>query len=155
MKTHNAYSVIVVGAGHAGVEAALATSRLGLKTLLLTINFNNIGLMPCNPSIGGPGKGHLVREVDALGGEIARNIDDTHIHIRWLNTSKGPAVQALRAQADKIKYQTRIRNVLESQNNLYLLQGMAKKLVTHDKHIRGIKIETGETLFSDIVNKKC
>lgn len=151
MKMHDKYHVIVVGAGHAGTEAALAASRMGLKTLLLSMNLDTIALMPCNPSIGGPGKGHIVREVDALGGEMARNIDQTMIHVRMLNTSKGPAVQALRAQADKKKYQTRLKSVLEAQNNLHIRQGMAKKLITHGKHAKGVEIETGETFFSDAV----
>src|SRR5262249_30085123 len=99
-----AYDVIVVGAGHAGCEAALAAARMGRRTLLLTMNLDSVALMPCNPSIGGPAKGHLVREIDALGGEMARNADRTFIQIRLLNTGKGPAVQALRAQCDKQAY---------------------------------------------------
>src|SRR5690554_7837534 len=95
------YEIIVIGAGHAGCEAALAAARLGCKTLLLTINLDAIALMPCNPAIGGPAKGHLVREIDALGGQMAKNIDQTRLQIRMLNTGKGPAVHALRAQADK------------------------------------------------------
>ncbi len=150
-KTHDHYDVIVVGAGHAGVEAALTTSRLGLKTLLLSMNLDSIGLMPCNPSIGGPGKGHLVREIDALGGEMARNTDETLIHIRMLNTSKGPAVQALRAQVDKKKYQIRLKNISETQNNLYLRQGMSNKLITHANYIKGIEIDTGERFYSHAV----
>ena len=98
------YEVIVIGAGHAGCEAALAAARMGSRTLLLTINLDNVALMPCNPSIGGPAKGHVVREIDALGGEMAHNIDKTSIQIRMLNTGKGPAVRALRAQADKRLY---------------------------------------------------
>ncbi len=109
------YDVIVIGAGHAGCEAALAAARMKCKTLLVTLNMENIALMPCNPAIGGPAKGHLVREIDALGGEMALNIDKTHIQIRLLNTGKGPAVHALRAQADKKLYQQELTMVLQSQ----------------------------------------
>ena len=151
MKKNNAFDVIVVGAGHAGVEAALAAARLNLSVLLLSINLDTIALMPCNPSIGGPGKGHIVREIDALGGEMAKNIDQTHIHIRWLNTSKGPAVQALRAQADKKLYLSRMKYVLESQNNIVLRQGIAEKLITHENHAAGIEIDTGERFFAGSV----
>ncbi|MDR9458633.1 MAG: tRNA uridine-5-carboxymethylaminomethyl(34) synthesis enzyme MnmG [Dehalococcoidia bacterium] len=118
------YEVIVIGAGHAGCEAALAASRMGSKTLLLTINLDNVALMPCNPSIGGPAKGHLVREIDALGGEMARNIDRTFIQIRLLNTGKGLAVQALRAQADKKLYSLTMKNTLERQDNLDMKQSL-------------------------------
>jgi len=114
------YDVIVIGAGHAGCEAALASARLGCRTLLLTMNLDNIALMPCNPSIGGPAKGHVVREIDALGGEMARNIDKTFIQIRMLNTGKGPAVQAMRAQADKKLYGLQMKYTLERQPNLDL-----------------------------------
>ncbi|MFA6448453.1 MAG: tRNA uridine-5-carboxymethylaminomethyl(34) synthesis enzyme MnmG [bacterium] len=151
IKTQSAFHVIVVGAGHAGIEAALATSKLGLKTLLLSINLDTIGLLPCNPSIGGPGKGHLVREIDALGGEMARNTDETYIHIRMLNTSKGPAVQALRAQVDKKQYQFRLKHILELQNCLSLRQGMTVKLITHGNHAAGVEIDTGERFYSDAV----
>ena len=123
------YDVVVVGAGHAGCEAALAAARMGRRTLVLTMNLDTIGLMPCNPSIGGPAKGHLVREIDALGGEMARAIDDTFIHIRTLNTGKGPAVQALRAQADKAAYRLRMKLALEQQPGLDLKQATVDQLL--------------------------
>ena len=123
------YDVIVVGAGHAGCEAALAAARMGRRTLILTMNLDTIGLMPCNPSIGGPAKGHLVREIDALGGEMARAIDYTFIHIRTLNTGKGPAVQALRAQADKAAYRLRMKLALEQQPGLDLKQATVDQLL--------------------------
>src|SRR6476660_3858218 len=124
------YEVIVVGAGHAGCEAALASARMGRKTLLLTMNLDSIALMPCNPSMGGPAKGHLIKEIDALGGEIGRNTDRTFIQIRMLNTSKGPAVQALRAQCDKQAYRLAMKYVLESQPNLDLRQDTVVRLLT-------------------------
>ena len=123
------YEVIVVGAGHAGCEAALASARMGRKTLLLTMNLDSVALMPCNPSMGGPAKGHLIKEIDALGGEIGRNTDRTFIQIRLLNTSKGPAVQALRAQCDKQAYRLAMKFVLESQPNLDLKQATITHLV--------------------------
>lgn len=125
------YDVIVVGAGHAGCEAALASARMGRKTLLLTMNLDSVALMPCNPSMGGPAKGHLIKEIDALGGEIGRNTDRTFIQIRLLNTSKGPAVQALRAQCDKQAYRLAMKFVLESQPNLELKQATIARLLSH------------------------
>src|SRR6188508_3819906 len=107
------FDVIVVGAGHAGIEACLATARMGSKTLMLTLNLDHIGHMSCNPAIGGIGKGHLVKEIDALGGEMGRAIDETGIQFRVLNTKKGPAVRATRAQADKARYRARMKRVLE------------------------------------------
>lgn len=138
------YDCIVVGTGHAGCEAALAAARLGHKTLVCTLNMDNIGLMPCNPSLGGPAKGQLVREIDALGGEMGLNIDATHIQMRMLNTGKGPAVQASRAQADKIRYQQRMTAVLQNQPNLDLKQVLVEKLLVGDhKKVIGIETETG------------
>src|SRR6202045_1503839 len=124
------YEVIVVGAGHAGCEAARACARMGRKTLLLTMNLDSVALMPCNPSMGGPAKGHLIKEIDALGGEIGRNTDRTFIQIRLLNTSKGPAVQALRAQCDKQAYRLAMKFVLESEPNLELKQATILRLLT-------------------------
>jgi tRNA uridine 5-carboxymethylaminomethyl modification enzyme len=126
---HKQYDVIVVGAGHAGCEAALAAARMGRSTLLLTLNLDSIALMPCNPSIGGPAKGHLVREIDALGGQMARNTDDTYIQIRMLNTGKGPAVQALRAQSDKRQYAMCMRRTVEAAPNLDLKQAEVRELL--------------------------
>ena len=114
----NVYDVIVIGAGHAGCEAALAAARMGCDTLVLTMKLDHIALMPCNPSIGGPAKGHMAREVDALGGEMGRNTDKTFIQIRMLNTGRGPAVQALRAQSDKGLYASEMRRTLERQDGL-------------------------------------
>ncbi|HET8911436.1 MAG TPA: tRNA uridine-5-carboxymethylaminomethyl(34) synthesis enzyme MnmG [Ktedonobacteraceae bacterium] len=124
------YDVIIVGAGHAGCEAALASARMGRKTLLLTMNLDSVALMPCNPSMGGPAKGHLIKEIDALGGEIGRNTDRTFIQIRMLNTSKGPAVQALRAQCDKQAYRLAMKYVLEGQPNLELKQATISGLLS-------------------------
>ncbi len=137
------YDVVVVGAGHAGSEAALATARLGFKTLALSVYLDNISLMACNPSIGGPAKGHLVREIDALGGEMAKNIDKTTIHIRVLNESKGPAVQALRAQADKKEYHLEMKKVMENQPNLDLKQGIVEEILVEDGKVTGVVIDTG------------
>lgn len=132
------YDVVVVGAGHAGIEAALASARLGKKTVIMTISLDSIGDLPCNPNIGGTGKGHLVREVDALGGEIGLNIDKSFIQSRMLNTSKGPAIHSLRVQADKKKYHTEMKKVIENQENLFLVEAEAKELYTEDGIAKGI-----------------
>ncbi|MCZ8524116.1 MULTISPECIES: tRNA uridine-5-carboxymethylaminomethyl(34) synthesis enzyme MnmG [Paenibacillus] len=139
------YDVIVIGAGHAGVEAALASARMGCETLLLTINLDMVAFMPCNPSVGGPAKGHVVREIDALGGEMGRNIDKTYIQMRMLNTGKGPAVHALRAQADKFLYQQSMKETIERTEKLTLRQGMVEELVVEDGVCRGVITKTGAT----------
>ena len=136
------YDVIVVGGGHAGCEAALAPARLGYKTLLITLTLDNIAHLPCNPSIGGTGKGHLVREIDALGGEIGKNIDRTFIQNRMLNTGKGPAVHSLRAQVDKVEYTHTMKRVLEDQENLHIIQNEVMKLVIEEGQIKGLITKT-------------
>lgn len=137
------FDVVVVGLGHAGVEAALAAARLGCRTLALSTNLDNVAMMACNPSIGGPGKAHLVREIDALGGEMARAIDATFLQMRLLNTGKGPAVQALRAQADKRAYQAYMRRVLEGQKGLYLRQAPVEAVLVENGRVAGIRTKTG------------
>lgn len=153
MQTYQAdsYDVIVVGAGHAGSEAALAASRMGNKTLLLTINLDMVAFMPCNPSVGGPAKGVVVREIDALGGEMGKNIDKTYIQMRMLNTGKGPAVRALRAQADKHAYATEMKHTIEKQENLTLRQGIVEKLIVEDGICKGVVTSTGASYESKAV----
>jgi len=145
------YDVIVVGAGHAGCEAALACSRLGLNTIIFTISVNSIALMPCNPNIGGSSKGHLVREIDALGGEMGKNIDKTFIQSKMLNVSKGPAVHSLRAQADKNDYSSTMRQTLENQDNLTIKQSEVTDLIIEDNEIKGVKIYTGGVYYAKAV----
>lgn len=145
------YDVIVIGAGHAGCEAALAAARMGCSTLLLTLSLDTIAYMPCNPSIGGPAKGHVVREVDALGGEMARIIDKTHIQMRMLNTGKGPAVYALRAQADKVLYQQEMKKALENESNLVLHQNMVERLIVEDGVCKGVETRTGAHYYGETV----
>lgn len=137
------YDVIVIGAGHAGCEAGLAAARMGSNTLMLTINLDMVAFMPCNPSVGGPAKGIVVREIDALGGEMGRNIDKTHIQMRMLNTGKGPAVRALRAQADKFSYQHELKKTIEETPNLTLFQGMVERLIVEDGECKGVITQSG------------
>ncbi len=144
MRFLESFDVIVIGAGHAGIEACLAASRMGCKTLLITINLERIGAMSCNPSIGGIGKGHLVKEIDALGGEMALAIDETGIQFRKLNTKKGPAVRATRAQADRFRYQERMKRSLERVPNLFIKQALVTRLLIKDKRIIGIETKAGE-----------
>jgi tRNA uridine 5-carboxymethylaminomethyl modification enzyme len=145
------YDIVVIGAGHAGCEAALAAARLGCKTLLTVINVDTIGAMSCNPAIGGLAKGHLVREIDALGGEMARNIDATSIQFRTLNTSKGPAVRSSRAQADRLLYRLRMKSVIENQPNLTVKQAVVSGLLVSDNQISGITTSLGEEISATAV----
>lgn len=145
MTTYEADSVdvVVVGAGHAGCEAALASARMGMSTIVFGVSLDSIGMMPCNPSIGGSSKGHLVREIDALGGEMGRNADKTFIQIKLLNTGKGPAVHSLRAQADKFKYSKEMKKTLESTQNLLIRQGEVAKILVEDKTVTGVQTTSG------------
>ena len=141
--SNDKYDVVVIGAGHAGCEAALACARLGLKTIVFTVSVDSIALMPCNPNIGGSSKGHLVREIDALGGEMGKVIDRTFIQSKMLNKSKGPAVHSLRAQADKALYSRTMRQVLESEKNIEIKQTEVVKLIVEENKIVGVQILSG------------
>ena len=145
------FDIIVVGAGHAGCEASLACARLGLNTVMFTVSVDSIALMPCNPNVGGSSKGHLVRELDALGGEMGKNIDKTFIQSKMLNQSKGPAVHSLRAQADKQAYSTQMRKTLENTENLTIRQGEVTELLVEDGHITGVKTFSGATYHAKAV----
>ncbi|MDI7743358.1 tRNA uridine-5-carboxymethylaminomethyl(34) synthesis enzyme MnmG [Lysinibacillus fusiformis] len=145
------YDVIVIGAGHAGVEAAYASAKMGAKTLMVTINLDMIAFMPCNPSVGGPAKGIVVREIDALGGVMGRVIDKTHIQMRMLNTGKGPAVRALRAQADKVLYQREMKRLLEEEDNLTIHQSIVDELIIEDNEVRGVITQTGAAYRANAV----
>ena len=145
------YDIIVIGGGHAGCEACLASARLGKKTILITGNKENIADMPCNPSIGGPAKGIVVREIDALGGEMGKNIDKSFLQMKMLNTKKGPAVRALRAQADKITYKKEMLKTLEKQENLEILEAMVEDLIVDDKKIKGVILADGKEVFGSCV----
>ncbi|EAH4443372.1 tRNA uridine-5-carboxymethylaminomethyl(34) synthesis enzyme MnmG [Listeria innocua] len=153
MQTYDAgtFDVIVVGAGHAGVEAGLASGRMGAKTLMLTINLDMVAFMPCNPSVGGPAKGVVVREIDALGGEMGRNTDKTYIQMRMLNTGKGPAVRALRAQADKWDYQHEMKHTIEKEENITLRQGLVDRLVIEDGVCKGVITNSGAIYYAKTV----
>ncbi|MBR3068732.1 MAG: FAD-dependent oxidoreductase, partial [Lachnospiraceae bacterium] len=158
MSLHNieeTYDAVVIGAGHAGCEAALALARLGFETILFTVSVESIALMPCNPNIGGSSKGHLVRELDALGGEMGKNIDRTFIQSKMLNISKGPAVHSLRAQADKQDYTRRMRNVIESQDHLTVRQQEVAEIITETdgEHqvITGVKSVSGAVYHAKAV----
>ena len=137
------YDVIVIGAGHAGCEAALASARLGMRTAIFSISLEAVANMPCNPHIGGSSKGHLVREIDALGGEMGKNIDKTMIQIKMLNTSKGPAVHSLRAQADRKKYQMEMKHTLEQQDNLDVKQAEIVNIKIENNKVKSIETDIG------------
>ena len=146
------YDVVVVGAGHAGCEAALACARLGLETIVFTVSVDSIALMPCNPNIGGSSKGHLVREIDALGGEMGKNIDKTFIQSKMLNKSKGPAVHSLRAQADKAEYSMEMRKTLQNTDHLTIRQGEVSEIVTDENNnIVGAKTTSGALYHSKAI----
>lgn len=145
------YDVVVVGAGHAGCEAALASARLGLKTIIFTVSMDSVAMMPCNPNVGGSSKGHLVREIDALGGEMGKNIDKTYIQSKMLNASKGPAVHSLRAQADKANYSRTMKHTLENTDNLTLRQAEVSEIIVDDNVVKGVKTYSGAVYYAKAV----
>src|SRR5690625_2694068 len=145
------YDVIVVGAGHAGCEAAFAAAKMGAKTLILTLNLDMIAFMPCNPSLGGPAKGIVIREIDAIGGAMGKVIDQSYIQMRMLNTRKGPAVQTLRAQADKPVYVQKMKHLLENEHNITLKQAMVDELIVEDGICKGVITETKAAFYSKAV----
>jgi tRNA uridine 5-carboxymethylaminomethyl modification enzyme len=145
------YDIIVIGAGHAGIEAALASSRRGFKTLILTGNLDTIAQMSCNPAIGGLAKGHLVKEIDALGGEMGRAIDATGIHFKMLNKSKGPAVWAPRAQADKKQYQFNMKHILECEYNLEIIQDIVEEISIEGNIARGLRTKRGQEYIAKAI----
>jgi tRNA uridine 5-carboxymethylaminomethyl modification enzyme len=151
MSHSNKYDIIVIGAGHAGCEAALASARMGCCTLMLTMNLDTIALMSCNPAIGGLAKGHLVKEIDALGGEMAKIIDRTGIQFRILNRSKGPAVRGTRAQADKQRYRMAMKEAVEHQPGLDVKQGSVEKILVEDSRIVGVQTAIGVQYLSSAV----
>lgn len=151
LKIEENYDVVIIGAGHAGCEAALASARLGFNTIVFTVSVDSIALMPCNPNIGGTSKGHLVREIDALGGEMGKNIDKSFIQSKMLNKSKGPAVHSLRAQADKQDYTREMRRTLENTDNLTIKQGEVSELIVESGVIKGVKTVSGATYFAKAV----
>ena len=145
------YDIIVVGGGHAGIEAALASSRIGKKTLLITSNFKNVGSCPCNTSIGGPAKGIIVREIDALGGQMGRSTDKNYLQMKMLNTAKGPGVQSLRAQVDKQAYPRYMQTVIREQENLDVLEAMVEDLIINNQTVKGVVLEDGKPIESKAV----
>ena len=145
------YDVVVVGAGHAGCEAALASARLGLNTIIFTVSMDSVAMMPCNPNVGGSSKGHLVREIDALGGEMGKNIDKTYIQSKMLNASKGPAVHSLRAQADKANYSRTMKHTLENTDNLTLRQAEVSEIIVDDNVVKGVKTYSGAAYYAKAV----
>ena len=145
------FSIIVIGGGHAGIEASLSSARLGHKVVLITLNKNKIGAMNCNPSVGGVAKGIVVREIDALGGEMGKAADTTALQFKLLNTSNGPAVQALRVQSDKIAYARYMQEVVSQQKNLTVIEGAVKNLLIEEEKMKGVELNNGKTFSAKIV----
>ena len=145
------FEIVVVGGGHAGIEAALIAARMGCQTALITLSWENIGKMPCNPSVGGPAKGIVVREIDALGGQMGITADQTALQFKMLNTTKGPGVQSLRVQSDKIAYMQKMQEVIRQQENLTVITGIASQLIIQDGHAGGIVLKDGRRIESRAV----